>query len=533
MKNQFVYSVILVIIIFIFSRLPYYLYYSVTVISFDTASYCVVALNIMEGNLPLFDIRTPGYPVFLYIVWLFSKNPIYISLVQSLFTLFTSIFFLWVINKTFKSFTILFATSILIFISSSVYILFETAISSESLYVSFLILTCSFLILALKENKLLHWILFSISIAMVILIRPAGMFLLSVMFFLLIFFIVNKYKIKFYGSLIIPFLIVVFSLCTYNYFILKSFTISPLGEISLSGATVLYMEPSAEYPEFVNNAINKTLNKTSQKDITYVKNNLGMSKLYKVFQDNFWNGVTLINFLIKGDSNLKYIDIQPIIRKISIDAIKKYPLVYGKFVLCNFYQFFMNIRNTFDLYTVYADAYKGTIIQRKHLNILYTGEWSQVTTNKGDNEKVIDFYLEEINGRTNLENVVVIDSNKVELKPSLLKSTFQTYEKIHNLLFRNIIWLILFAIVFSISIFKLIKSKFSNVDSFIFFLLGTMFISNALLISIVQSALDRYTYTTEFVMYLSLPFLFIFLRNKLGKKRVRYKIEPVPETSVV
>ncbi len=518
MKNQFVYSVILVMIVFVFTRLPYFLYYPVTVISFDTASYISVALNIIDGNLPLFEIRTPGYPVFLTFVLLFSKNPVCISLLQSLFTLFTSIFFLRVVNKTFKSFTFLFAISISIFISSSIYIFLETALLSESIYVNFLILSCSFLILALKENRISYLILLSFSIGVAIIIRPAGLFLVCIPALLTIYFIIQKYKFKLYVSLILPFLVVLISLCTYNYFTLKTFSLTVFGAgASLSGATILVMEPCAEYPEFVNSAIDSTLNGISEKDINYVKNGMELGKLYRVFNDNLWNSVYLINHLMKEDLGLTYPDVQPIIKKISVDAVRNYPLVYAKFVLSNFYQFFMNIRKPFDLYTSYTNAYKGTIIERKHLKILEKGIWCQVSSNKKDYERVISFYSNEINSRANIENVVVIDSNNVELKPTLLQSASQSFEKIHNLFFRNIIWLVMFGLVFSISILKLFKSKFSDVDALIYFFLGVMYISNALFVSIVQSSIERYSYTIEFVVFLSLPFLFILVRTKGGE----------------
>ncbi|MEZ4692185.1 MAG: hypothetical protein R3A12_19310 [Ignavibacteria bacterium] len=44
------------------------------------------------------------------------------------------------------------------------------------------------------------------------------------------------------------------------------------------------------------------------------------------------------------DPALTFVAIQPIMRKVSIDAIKKSPRSYGKFVMVNFMFFFNNQR---------------------------------------------------------------------------------------------------------------------------------------------------------------------------------------------
>lgn len=512
-KQTFWYGSLLVIIVFLITRLPYYLYYSFTSISFDTASYCAAAINILESRIPLFEIRPPGYSLFLSVIWSFSKDPFYISLIQSLLTLFISIFFLWAMYKTYKPFVFFFAIAISIFISSSAYLVLETALLADSIFVNFLILSSTFLILALKKNKPVSWISFSISMALAILIRPVGLFFCSVIILLLLFFIIKKYKFKFYLMLVVPFSIIILSLCLYNYFTLKAFSITSFGESNFSGVTILFMEPSKEYPPYVNDAIKKTLDEIPKKDIPYVRNSYGITKLYNTFCNNFFRQLYLFDNLMKQDSTLTFADIQPITRRVYIDAIKKYPHLYGKFFFSNFFQFFRNISIKVDFYKELGRAYENTILEKAYVNELVKGGWLHISSNKMDYEKVISFYSEQINTQTRMEYVINSESSQIEMKSTFLKSVYEIYEEFYNFCFRNIIWLILFAVTLSISIYKSIKSRFADIDAFIFLLFAVMFLTKAFVVSTVNCSLVRYSLIVEFVLFFSLPFLIIFLKK--------------------
>ncbi len=115
-KNVFLYSTFLVLIVFIITRAQYFLFYPVIVLSSDSASYCAVAFDILSLSTPVFDIRTPGYPVFLSLIWIFSKSIYSVALAQSFLTLAVSIFFLWTINQTYRYLNFLFSISVYAFI---------------------------------------------------------------------------------------------------------------------------------------------------------------------------------------------------------------------------------------------------------------------------------------------------------------------------------------------------------------------------------------------------------------------------------
>lgn len=512
-EKSFTYSILLFLIVFLFSRLQYFLVYPVLVLSSDSASYCAVALDLLNSDTPIFDIRTPAYPVFLFSIWLFSKSFFAVALMQSLFTLLTGFIFLFIISKTYSRYTFLFSIMLSIYVTSSYFLVLEKAFLTESIFVNFLLLNAGLLILALKKERNLFWIMYSVSIALLILLRPAALFLFGIVFILLIYFFIHKFKFKNYTSLVLPLSVIILGLCSYNFYTLGLFTITPFGEANLSGVTILFMEPSDEYPEIVNEAIKNTLDSIPRTQKNYIRNSWGISKLYHTFNENFFRQVNFTEDLMRLDPNLTFVGIQPIMREVSIDAIKKNPRSYFKFVMSNFIFFFNNQRITMNYYEQLAGIYKRSILEEKFTKELTSGRWRMISSDRSDNEKVAALFGDLTAEQKEVNTVFVNEQGSVEFQDSMYKSIYELTEKIYNIVFRNIFWVLLYFVVFIMSIIKLYKSRFRSVEALIPFLLCMTFLYKAVLVSLVEVSLSRYSYTVEFVYYFSLPFLLIMLTN--------------------
>lgn len=510
-KKQFQITVIIVTVLIILTRLPFFLYYQVISISFDTASYCAVALNITEGNLPAFEIRTPGYPLFLAMIWFFSKNLFIVAVIQSLITIAVTAFFLHAINKVYAKFLIPFAAALVIYETSSYFILFESVLLAESLFVNLLLLITALLILAIKENRAVYWLYFSISAGLLLYLRPAGLFLVPVMMFVLLYFYKKKFRLVYYANLILPVTIFILALCIYNKATVDSFSMSPFGNINLPGATITFMEKSPEYPQFVNEIIDTVSNSLPSKDRRYVRESFGFTKLYDIFLNNFYAVIVLTDKLIKHDSTGGFISVIPYLKQISFDAVKKHPDIYAKFFISNFVQYFRNISKTFELRPKYEGVYKSIVIDKRHLTALEKGGWQQVSTNESDYAKVADLYRQNEIRTAGLEYFEIAGPEKIILEDTFIFSMYEIYEKIYNVLFRNYFWLISGFAVFCYSLIRIIKSKFADDDALIYFLLGLIYGTKALMVSLVESSLERYSFPVEFVLYLSIPFLVIFI----------------------
>lgn len=511
-EKKFIYGSLLITAVFLMTRLHYFLYYPVMDISADSASYCAIALKLLDLTPPLLDMRTPGYPLLLTISFLISKNFVITYIFQSLITYISAIFFYRSLCIYYASVAIYFAAAISVFITSTFYLVLEYSVLSESLFVSLLMICCSCLVISFYNNRTINWILFSVSAALVIIVRPVGLFLLPVILVVLIFFFVNKYKSKNYIAVVLPVSILIISLCTYNYFTLKKFTISPAGDLSFFATTILYMEESPEYPSEINSAIKLTLDSIPKKEKAYVKDPKEIKKLFRIFNDNLFRSWRFVGFVMKENSSLTYMDINPYLVRITKDAIRRNPGVYTRIVISNLYQFLSNISDEMLLFDQLSRTYKRIYVDNYYVKILEDEYWEQFYSDKTSAAEVIDLYQKQVQDHGSFE-YVKYSEDTVSFQDTLLKQIYVYYEKICNYLFRNIIWMFIFLLTFIISTYKVINTKFRDPGFFIPFVFGIMFIVNALFISILGTSITRYSYTVEFILYFSIPFLIYLIKN--------------------
>lgn len=523
-KNSLIKGTGIFLVLFLLTRLPYLLYYSVDILSNDSASYIAAALSILSSVMPMFDIRTPGYPLFLALIWTFSKSFFAVSVLQIVFSFFTGILVIFLIDKIYKKFTVIFAIFLTAFMTSSYFLLFESALLTEGIFTNMLLICTALMMISIKVNKNMFWILFSASIALLILIRPAGLFFAGIMMLIFFYFIIKRYSLIKYASLIIPFSVIIISLCTYNYFTLDKFTITPFGEANLSGVTILFMETSDEYPGFVNSAVQQTLDSIPGKDKSYIRNYYGVTKLFNIFKNNFHRQMNFADNMMGDDSSKKYMDVQPYMRMVSIDAIKKNPLIYLKFFACNFIYFFKNLGIELKYFDQLLYIYNKNVVRELFVKELDKKKWLQISSDRSVNDKVKDFLEDEIIHQKELKYISSDQNDKPVFENTYLKSLYEYYESLYNFFLRNLIWYIGFFSMLILSVFLLFKTKFSNPDAFIAFLIFMIFLLKALLVSMVESSLERYSYTVEYTVYFSIPFLLILIQNlkimKLKNKNI-------------
>ena len=267
-KNRILYLAYLVFsLFFLITRLPFFLYDSIYLISPDYQHYYMIVDQIDKGFMPTFNIRTPGYPLFLAFIFTFFKSNLAVIVVQNLFTLFSSLFFIFVINKIFgkkwKYLTLLVAIGLGAFISLSIHLCLDTALATESIYINTILLFFSFLLLAIYCQNRMYWVCCGIIMAMVILIRPSGLFLVPLFLAILLFLFLNAYKKKLILLFSISFVTPLILLCIYNYFTIGSFAISTFTEHALISFTSTFLEKNPSYSPQVNRAIEKSLNRLS------------------------------------------------------------------------------------------------------------------------------------------------------------------------------------------------------------------------------------------------------------------------------
>jgi len=214
-KNTLVISFAIIIVAFLFSRLPFFLWFTLPHYSFDSVTYFSEASRYLNGNLPDSGFLPIGYPIFLTITSAISIESVLI--IQNILLLIVILYFVKVTNNFYKSVTLFLSLAFCVVILSSKTISYDVGFHTESLYRISIILVTALFINALNSKKIIHWIIFSTSMVLPVLFRSNGIFIYFLLFTLIIYFILNKFQAKYYLAFFIPIIFLNLVWSTYNY----------------------------------------------------------------------------------------------------------------------------------------------------------------------------------------------------------------------------------------------------------------------------------------------------------------------------
>lgn len=249
-KNSLLVATGLLVFAFLFSRLPFFLWFSLPHYCFDTLSYFNEARLYTEGKIPDSGFLPIGYPLFLY----FTKNlsAKSIILIQNLLLFSVMLYFIVITDKHYKKLSILLSLALCVTVLSSKTISYDVSFQTETLYRTAVIFVTALFINAINTKKILPWIILSISFIFPPLIRSNGIFIYFLLFFVLIFFMFNKkeYKFKHYLILLLPFVLLHFAWATYNY---------KVSDVFLPGNPLRY-----------NHVVNRDINKSEKTKSNFI-----------------------------------------------------------------------------------------------------------------------------------------------------------------------------------------------------------------------------------------------------------------------
>ncbi|MCK4762869.1 MAG: hypothetical protein KAW12_11800 [Candidatus Aminicenantes bacterium] len=532
---------------FLITRLPFFLDYPVLMFDPDYLHYYMVVDQVDKGLFPTFIIRSPGYPLFLKLVFTFFNSNMAVVIIQALLSFLVPLFFIYTIYRVyrqrFKYISLLAAGGLAAFVSSSIHLLSDTTLLTESLYVNSIILFFALLIrgIHLKEN--LTWVFCSLSMAAVILIRPSGMFLIVVYLITALFLFLNSRRKKEILSFSLPVILILFLLSAYNYFTIGSFSFSAVySEHALISFTSTFLETKESYPAEVNEIIEKSKKKIGPKhkkaieypwDITAVEELWNIRKTNRALRRHYNRNRNFIFAsllaLEEKDSHALYLKWRPLLKDMAWTAIKKNPGIYLKYVYVNLFVYFFRNMKDVDFYEKLKGRYarfltphryyKGFLEKTIMTRVYYKKKYAATLSKSED---FLNAFLKE-NRRP--EKIANLDRYKqdgkwqVEIKPTFLQKLHIIYKKTHDFLFRNVLWVLGFFFVLVFSFVRLLKSRFSHSGALILFLLTLSALMHGLIISLSSFSILRYSYSMEFVYYLSLFLLPLILPfSPPGKK---------------
>jgi hypothetical protein len=372
---------------------------------------------------------------------------------------------------------------------------------SESPYTSFLVLTFALLVHAFSRSG--WWGSFASSaffMAASLLTRPNGMFLFVTFLMIVIYMLWNKYSSGLIVAFIAPFVLMVTSMCVYNYITINVFSVTAWGEANLAVATFTFWEKDESYPRDVNDSIDKI---KSILDERFKVTGIDPARLYDSWDHEYlssifvqgFNGQALdVSMLLGG----KYYDRvnRQWIRKISLDSIKKHPDIYLKFVVTM-------LRN---YYTMPGEGHFSAYLLNR-IKVIYIDH--HFSARRGI--EVMVKMGKEFADSPPPKNVIInenIDpqsplSKQVALVETPLLHAYNLIYYLRTLLFTSEIWIFGFFIVMITSFVKLVASRFRDTAAFIMFILTIGNFGASLVVSLVEYSQPRYSYPMEWVYYYS------------------------------
>ena len=163
---------------------------------------------------------------------------------------------------------------------------YDTTFYTESFYTNILVLICSLLIWALNSKNKIAWIILSISLIIPPLIRPNGIYIYFMLFYLLLYFTFNRFPFKRYLTLLAPFILLNILWAGYNFHTTGYFTVGSLTRITryYSSNKKEISTNNLQTPA-KNNSVLKNLIKTKGKVIKIQFTNISISKWQFYYHD--------------------------------------------------------------------------------------------------------------------------------------------------------------------------------------------------------------------------------------------------------
>ncbi|KWT84053.1 hypothetical protein [Candidatus Magnetominusculus xianensis] len=503
-------SICLVVVPFLITRLPFFLYYPVVTMKSDFSGYYEIVRQLDKGLFPVFSLRTPGYPFFMKAVLLISNKLFSIALAQTLLSLLSAMMFVFAIFKTYRGLSVFAAAGMGAFISSHFHVDSDIALLSESLYTNCVILSFAFFILAVNLRKAVYFALCSFFMGYAVYTRPAGIFFAVTYCITVLYLFRNKYSWKSITAYAVPFAFLIALISLYNYFMLNTLSISNYGEMTAILGNITLLEEDEKYSKELNSVIRQVQALLSEKDKDAIRTSWDPYRVNEVV----FNGASVgsdygVPDMIKRVAGNPPLDeLRAVYREILRDTIMKHPLIYIKKTILGVAVYFLNINTDTDIYMQLNESYNKLFVEKSHLNGSDLNEIMSVFREYYNPMPLNTFTVLRQSYAVQRNGVMVsMEGHAAEFVPVFLqKFHYHVYTKLQRGLFRNGLWPAIFFIVFALSAMNL-----AHKGAFILFAMGTAAIGHALIVSMAAYNEPRFSYTLEFIYYQTLalsPLLF-------------------------
>ena len=195
--------------------------------------------NFIINNSTLDTLRTPGYPLFIWAIYLIFGIKFHIVLFIQIFINLASIYILYLIGGNVFNKKIGFIAALLFSLELD-HLYFVYSLLTETLFIFLFLLSSLYFIYFFKKGKQLYLILSSILLGLATLVRPIAMFLPFILIFGLLIYQIRYKSLNFKDSLRYIFLIIFFFSLTISPWLIRNYSRYGYAQLSsISGNNLL------------------------------------------------------------------------------------------------------------------------------------------------------------------------------------------------------------------------------------------------------------------------------------------------------
>jgi len=528
-------------------RIPYFIYLSEPDFGGDVNQYYSVTSYFSNEKVRTVGYPTVGYPFYLRMCELIDNTTSMVVIGQNFLSILSLSLFYFAITSFFKKYYLFISIVLIGFSTSNATLAYESAYYPDSILSSLLIISLAILFFYLNNRKVIWLYLLSFVIVLAVAVRPSSI-LFYILFILFFIWLLYTKKITMKKGVILLGALVFFSLslALYNYLspIYKQFNIitypsqqlevenkSPVFEyLNLLEVNELFsLIPNDKYPF---SAVKKIRDGNLDEKFEYYRNYLMYGLCFKFEDDKLVGNISgnspiyIDSFFIKNNSKKNKFLILKEKLKIKYKKKEMYYVcpIENELKFVNFRYFFKyfyidKVKTELVIYDEYNQEFYSRTLRIRwggHYVNNYLG--NQYLDEMKSNPKDILFKSIVKEKKYTKKGLEDLDEKYWKMKTSLIYRLFlHPIELIQPILFRNIIYPIVYFIVLIYSLFLFIKNRGKEVEPFIA-LLGC---SMLLIINVLHSChfsflYFRYTHSVSFIYYFTmimLPFL-IFYKNK-------------------
>jgi hypothetical protein len=307
----------------------------------------------------------------------------------------------------------------------------------------------------------------------------------------LAFLLWNRFRPRAVLGFAAPFPALLLGLCAYNQATAGQFVITGAAESNLAGATLLFWEPDPRLPERVNKALVRLPDAygrmgITQEELDLVRNSWDPGPLFDVYAKAYnrmvWSSGFGTGHQFGGGD---FIQNRKLVRDASIIAIRRHPDLYAKYVWVNLVMFFEGVGYKFDLQSSLEYRATGPIP-------------SEVRA--ADLVRAGDRHARPPQPSAQRGGGAGADASAAEHG---LKRLQLGWQSLHGLIFQNIAWAWAYFAVMVLGLVQLVRSGGRHRGAFLLVVLTLIPVGAALVVCLVEEALDRYSYPTQFIYYVS------------------------------